>query len=185
MTIRFSKWTPWSGRNKLAGVGSPGVYLIAESHGLQGMPSVRDLTRKIIYIGCSEKPLRSRLNSFNRACTRGNGHQAGRRYFGDRIYPDFEGKIEEASRTLLLNRRSAIKRVRDSAEFKRHLPTFENIWRQRRKRIKVAIWCPTNRPMRNYPKLTPEEQLKFVEARLQVQFVKQHQRLPKYNRRFG
>ena len=186
MTIRLSKWTKWADRNDLPNLDKKGVYLIAEGRGINGRPSVRDLTDKTIYIGCTPKgPLCRRLHKFDQACKGHTGHPKGRAYFAENICPEFMQAVECEVARLGVKPRQARQKIRSSAEFQHRLEEFADLWEERQKRIKLAVWIPTKRWKERYPELSEELQIRLVEAKLQVRFVEQHRCLPKYNMTFG
>ena len=186
MAIRFSEWTSWSDRNDMSGISSSGVYLIAESRNLSGRPSVQHLTQEIIYIGCTPKSsLRRRLNKYDNACRGLGGHPAGRAYFEDNICPEFKNAVDRYCDEHNVKRLQATRIVRQRRRFQSRLQDFEDLWRERKRRIKLAIWVPTNRWKEGYPGLSDELRIAFAEAKLQVKFVDRYRGLPKYNKGFG
>lgn len=185
MTIRFSEWAAWSERANLPGTDHGGVYLIAKGYNLGRRPSVRNPTRRIIYIGYTKEPLRERLEGFDRSCRGSRGHQAGVLYFRDNICTNFDDLVEDARQAHNLSREGARNYVRNSEAFRNLLPQFGELWDNQSRHVKVAVWAPTSGWIHRFRRLPRKFHLQFVEAKLQVKFVEKHHRLPKYNRRFG
>jgi hypothetical protein len=76
----FSVWAKWGNRNRLEGIGFPGVYAIAiADHDISG--NSFDWCREIAYVGMtnSNGGLKSRLQQFENTIKGGDGHGGAHR----------------------------------------------------------------------------------------------------------
>ena len=183
MRIQFSSWYAWTNRENIPKIEQSGVYVIARRVKRHVKPNL--CLRKIIYIGYTEKPLRSRLGKFDSACEGKGGHAGGNSFFRTRICPKLQDRIDELRSTHSLNLRDAIKKARSEVNFTRGMPDFAKAWQREKKNLSVAVWVPSARWKKDLSGLSAREQLKFVEAKLQVNFVRENKRLPKHNKTFG
>ena len=177
MCIRFSDWCEWEKRK---GIKGPGVYVIARGVKRGSRPNL--CSRKIIYVGCSGK-LRNRLNAFDRASQGKKGHAGGNSFFAKYTFPKLAKKINRLCREKSLSRRAAAKEARRDLNCENKIPEFEKTWEKESQALSVAVWVPTAR-WKGHWKLSEREQLKFVEAKLLVDFVRKNKRLPVLNRTF-
>ena len=183
MKIQFSSWYAWTDREHIPSIEQSGVYIVARRVKRHIKPDL--CSSKIIYIGYTEKPLLSRLEKFDSACGGKGGHAGGNSFFRTRICPELQGRIDELRSTEGLNQKDASKQARSELHIKKCMPDFAKAWRREMKSLSVAAWVPSASWKKNLSGLPAREQLKFVEAKLQVDFVRKNKRLPKYNKTFG
>ena len=180
MNIRFSKWCAWAKRQGIKDIKGPGVYAIARRVKRGSRPDL--CSRKIIYVGCSEK-LRDRLGKFDRASKGTKEHAGGNSFFAKYTCPELAKKIDEIYDEEGVSRKDAAKEARRKLKCENRMDEFEETWKRKRRALSVAVWVPTAR-WKGYPKLSEREQLRFVEAKLLVDFVRKNKRLPMLNRTF-
>ena len=116
---------------------------------------------------------------------RGKGHAGGNSFFGVRICQGLKARIVQLRCEQRLNRRDAIKEARQEADCINRMPEFAEAWAQECRNLSVAVWVTSARWEQNYLDLSMQERLKFVEAKLLVDFVRENQRLPELNKTFG
>ena len=183
MSIRFSNWCAWTDRQDITGINEPGVYAIARRAKRGARPDL--CSKKIIYVGYTEQTLRGRLNAFNRASKGRGGHAGGNSFFRKHICRGLEDRIDELFSELDLNRKNAAIEARREADCENRMPEFAETWAQKRRALSVAVWVPTARWERSYSNLPIRERLKFVEAKLLVDFVRKNKKMPELNKTFG
>ena len=183
MRVQFSSWYPWEHRQDIPSIGEKGVYIIGRGVKRSEKPNL--CSKRIVYVGYTEKSLLSRLKQFERACQGRGGHAGGNSFFRAHIYPDLGERINELRAERGLSRRDATRMARDEANFVGRMPEFAETWQRRRQRLSVAVWVPPTRWNRIYSSLPEREQLKFVETKIQVDYVRKNKRLPEHNRTFG
>ena len=183
MSIRFSNWCAWTNRQDMPGIDKPGVYAIARSVKRGTRPDLR--SRKIIYVGYTEQTLRGRLNAFDRASGGKKGHAEGNSLFGKHICHGLKDRIDELVIKLGLNRRDAAIEARLDANCENRMSEFAETWARKSQVLSVSVWVPTARWEESYSDLPVRERLKFVEAKLLVNFVRKNKKMPELNRTFG
>ena len=183
MRIQFSSWYEWTHRQDIPRINESGVYVIARGVKRDDRPDL--CSRRIIYIGYTKKTLRSRLDQFERACQGKRGHAGGNSFFATHICPELGDRIVWLRSKRDSNRRDATREARSEANFIRRMPEFSEAWQRRRQSLSVAVWVPSAQWKETLSKLPEREKLKFVEAKLQVDYVRKNKRLPEHNKTFG
>ncbi|MDE0455715.1 MAG: hypothetical protein OXI15_00355 [Chromatiales bacterium] len=161
---------------------SGAVYVIAKGAKHGNKPDL--CSKDIVYIGYTEQNLQARLNQFGRACQGKRGHAGGDSYFQTCICPEFGDKIEEL-RESGLNRVDAAKEAMKDPCYRGRENEFEDAWKNENRNLFVSAWNPPHHWSNSYESLPKREQLKFVEAKLQVEFVRKNKRLPQHNKTFS
>ena len=157
MKIQFSRWYKWCSIRKRPAVipNTPGVYIIAEKADPNTVPD--PISENVIYIGQSMK-LRARLQAFDRTCDGKRGHAGGR--------------------TLRASR------------FNNNPPGSQ--WESLRNDLSIAFWRPDYDTSPSVPETSiasPENlardlkqaRIRFVEAKLLLDFVLENSQLPECN----
>ena len=184
MSIRFSKWYAWTERNDdIPEIDESGVYIIARDVEPDSRPVLH--SREIIYVGYTEQPLRVRLDAFDRSSKGGKGHAGGNSFFAKYTCRGLAKKINRLCREKSLSRRAAAKEARlyFDCENKDKMGKYAKTWARKSQALSVAVWVPTDQ-WKGHWKLSEREQLKFVEAKLLVDFVRKNKELPELNRTF-
>lgn len=183
MSMRFSNWCAWTERQDISGINGPGVYAIARGVKRGSRPVL--CSRKIIYVGYTEQTLRGRLDAFDRASEGKKGHAGGNSFFGKHTCPGLKARIDQLRCEQHLNRRDAAMEARREADCVNRMSEFAETWARKRRALSVTVWVSTARWERSYSNLPIRERLRFVEAKLLVDFVHKNKRLPELNKTFG
>lgn len=184
MRVQFSRWYAWEDRRGIPNINESGVYVIGRRVNRKITPDL--CSKRIVYVGYTEKILLSnRLDLFEKACQGEPRHAGGNSFFETHICPELGERIDILHAEEGLSRRAASKKARSEANLVRRKREFAEIWQREKQSFSVAVWVPSRRWKTTFKGLPKREQLKFVEAKLQVDYVRKNKRLPKYNKTFG
>lgn len=182
MRVQFSPWYAWEDRQDIPNINESGVYVIGRRVNRNVTPDL--CSKRIVYVGYTEK-LSRRLTQFERSCQGEREHAGGISFFEAHICRDFRDRVDRLHAKKGLSRRDATKRARSEANFVGRKHEFAETWQRKKQSLSVAVWVPCRRWKTTFKGLPKREQLKFVEAKLQVDFVRKNKKLPKFNKTFG